>query len=895
MGFELLYLRRPKIDYISPPVCEVILSATGFPISISDALDPFIPAVVGADGSAVIIGNSGSGGPLILTWNDVPGALCYTIYKAVDPFNPNGDFEILQECLPSGSDDCPPGKTCFPLPDQGCYKISVITAEGESPLSQPICSFDCLLNTLTNGVSNVGPRSGTLNGEVTLVQGLDSKEVGVFFEWGLTESYGQTTPLQNLVVEPGGSVSFSAEISGLEGSTSYHFRAVSGSECSGTNQGGDSSFTTQFFHNSFITVEATIPDAYEIGEVPGEFTVFRTGDVSQAVTVQFSLSGTATEGTHYNAIPHEVSFAANEISKIVQITPINNFLIGPDLSVVLTITPSLLYTVSTPGDAALTIHQTEADAPCSIFVPDGAVLGEFIMNSALPPAFNNDGFWKVFSGLSIGVYGIEFVSGAYLIENPPSPTTPAFKCFFVNDQSGCSGLGAHIGYNYFDGKEESLGSEGNFTDFPLNTAPYCFSTQALAEQDFRNKAQPGGLGIKEDGGILRIKTCSADIPANDQAPSFKLVMTDKPRVDQPSSLVISDLSAFADARFAVTYNSDTTAPIALTANAATVQAALNALASITADGGVVCAGTLSGGMTVTWNVNGARSELFAQVITGSPGWVGSVQETQAGSGGTPEIQTLFVKPVCSDFVTNTGLPEYSGSIGKRDLISSANIGGSPIWFDTETPDANAVTKRQSNLEWVDTRVALIVGPDAPESAPAVSNGGAGNVTAGSHTWKITFVDLVGESTGGSASAALVLGTPSRVNLSGLPIGPEGTIARNVYRTEAGGTTYYLVGSLPNNTATIFADDLSDAEIVNQGFGVKMKPASCFWAMQVTGTFQIVPGFKLECIVWSGIKLVGLTPTGTYNLSFPWIKNETGTPVQCPVEADGGVQSLTLTG
>lgn len=889
MSFELLYLRRPKIDYISPPVCEVILSATGFPISISDALDPFTPPVIFG---AVVTGEGGqgSGGPLTLSWDDVPGALCYTIYQAVDPFNPNGDFEILQECLPSGGgEDCPPGKTCFSLPEQGCYKISVITAEGESPLSQPICSFDCILNTLTNGASNVQPRSATLNGQVSLTQSLDAQAVTVYFEWGLTEAYGQTTPVQNLVVQPGESVSFSANIEGLDGSTTYHFRARSGSSCSGS-QGSDSSFTSQFFHNSLVSVQATLPDAYEIGEVPGEFTIFRTGDVTQPVTVQFTLSGSAVEGTHYSTIPHTVSFLANETSKIVEIVPINNFLVGPDLSVIINITPTFTYTATAPVDATITLHQTEANAPCTIFTPDGAAITSFTMDGSLPAA-PTDGKWKVIGGLPIGLYSIDYVSGAYLIVAPATPTTPQINCFFVNDNASCSGSSARLGYNYFDGKAESQGSTGNFAALSTSTPPYCFGSEGLAQQDYFNKVSSFGAAVKEDGGIVRVKTCSAGV--NEPAPTFRLVMTHKPRVSQPTSLTISDFSTFVNGRFVITYNSETTAPIALNASAATVQTALNLLTTITADGGVVCAGTLTGGMTVTWNVNGARNALFAQVITGNPGLAGSVQETTAGSGGTAEVQTLFVKPTCADFTTDTGLPEYDGAIGSRDLISTSN--GPPIWYDTETPDANQPQARQSNLEWVDTRVALLIGPDSPVAAPAASNAGTGNVDAGSHTWKITFVDLTGESTGSPASAALVLGASSRVNLSAIPVGPTGTVARNVYRTEAGGSTYYLVGTIPDNTTTAFTDDVSDAGIVNQGFGVKMKPASCFWAMQVTGTFQVVPGFKLECIVWAGTKLVGLTPEGTYNQSFPWIKAKTGTIIQCPVESDGGVQSLTLTG
>lgn len=63
-------------------------------------------------------------------------------------------------------------------------------------------------------------------------------------------------------------------------------------------------------------------------------------------------------------------------------------------------------------------------------------------------------------------------------------------------------------------------------------------------------------------------------------------------------------------------------------------------------------------------------------------------------------------------------------------------------------------------------------------------------------------------------AAGVISTMGRyVVVSSIPTGPTGTVARRLYRTKAGGSTYYLVGQIDNNTAGMtFTDPTPDASL-----------------------------------------------------------------------------------
>lgn len=89
-----------------------------------------------------------------------------------------------------------------------------------------------------------------------------------------------------------------------------------------------------------VSVDATDAVASEDGGT-GTFTITRTGgDISAALTVYFSLSGTATEGTDYTAVsPHSVTFAAGETTATVTIAPIADEETDVDETVILTLYP----------------------------------------------------------------------------------------------------------------------------------------------------------------------------------------------------------------------------------------------------------------------------------------------------------------------------------------------------------------------------------------------------------------------------------------------------------------------------------------------------------------------------------------------------------------------------
>lgn len=146
-----------------------------------------------------------------------------------------------------------------------------------------------------------------------------------------------------------------------------------------------------------------------------------------------------------------------------------------------------------------------------------------------------------------------------------------------------------------------------------------------------------------------------------------------------------------------------------------------------------------------------------------------------------------------------------------DVYPSVAIPGSgtsasnPLQFQTGFP--SAIPNGLNNSDFI----------APPATALTAVNVGdpAGLLSAGNYQYIVTYVTDAGETNGGVASAVVVAAAPSYNNLTNIPIGPPGVIARKIYRTAAGGPSYKLVMYVNDNLTTSltgidFADNIPDA-------------------------------------------------------------------------------------
>lgn len=105
-------------------------------------------------------------------------------------------------------------------------------------------------------------------------------------------------------------------------------------------------------------------------------------------------------------------------------------------------------------------------------------------------------------------------------------------------------------------------------------------------------------------------------------------------------------------------------------------------------------------------------------------------------------------------------------------------------------------------------------PTAPTCALAATPV-AGNVDNGAHRYAVTFVTADGETQTGTVSASVTVVDKTlngQVALTAIPIGGAAVTSRKIYRTAAGGSTYLLLATIANNTATTYTDNVADASL-----------------------------------------------------------------------------------
>jgi len=122
------------------------------------------------------------------------------------------------------------------------YHFRIVATNGGGTRFGPDRTFTSLSASgppvvTTNPATNVSTLSARLNGSLD-PHGLTTT---VYFKWGTTTSYGHTTPVQT---QTGNTYrNITANISGLTGDHTYHFRIV-GINAGGTRHGADRTFTT---------------------------------------------------------------------------------------------------------------------------------------------------------------------------------------------------------------------------------------------------------------------------------------------------------------------------------------------------------------------------------------------------------------------------------------------------------------------------------------------------------------------------------------------------------------------------------------------------------------------------------------------------------------------------
>jgi len=155
------------------------------------------------------------------------------------------------------------------------------------------------------------------------------------------------------------------------------------------------------------------------------------------------------------------------------------------------------------------------------------------------------------------------------------------------------------------------------------------------------------------------------------------------------------------------------------------------------------------------------------------------------TGGTGVGQTRFIS-------------DYNGST--KDATVSVN------W--TTNPDATSTYSINSAVK------ARKAGVDPPGTAPTLADSTVAGTPNGVYYGKITFVNAEGYESNPSSASASVTVASKKITWT-VPVDASAgktTAKRKLYRTKAGGSVYYYIATVADNTTTAYTDNIADASL-----------------------------------------------------------------------------------
>jgi Ca2+-binding RTX toxin-like protein len=115
-----------------------------------------------------------------------------------------------------------------------------------------------------------------------------------------------------------------------------------------------------------VTLAVSPSSVTEDGTANLVYTFTRSGVTTNPLTVNYSISGTATNGTDYTSIPTSVTFAAGSSTATVTVDPTADTIVESNETVILTLAAGTGYTVGTPNAATGTINNDDTSVTLAV-------------------------------------------------------------------------------------------------------------------------------------------------------------------------------------------------------------------------------------------------------------------------------------------------------------------------------------------------------------------------------------------------------------------------------------------------------------------------------------------------------------------------------------------------
>ncbi len=243
----------------------------------------------------------------------------------------------------------------------GTYVVQLIVNDG---VLNSVADTVVVTTLNTVPVANAGPDQNVTTGATVVLDGTASSDAdgnALFHVWSFT-SVPSSVPTLTNPASPNPSFSTNAD-----GNYVVQLTVNDGT----VNSPPDTVMITATASTPIITVAAQDANAAEAGADIGVFRFNRSGNAAALLTVSFTISGTATNGTDYQTITGSVTFASGQSAVDVTVTPIADITVEGAENVVLTLIDGASYDLGASTSALVTI----ADSVVATYTLGGTLSG----------------------------------------------------------------------------------------------------------------------------------------------------------------------------------------------------------------------------------------------------------------------------------------------------------------------------------------------------------------------------------------------------------------------------------------------------------------------------------------------------------------------------------------
>ncbi len=380
-----------------------------------------------------------------------------------------------------------------------------------SPSSDIVTIADDDVPTVTlSATDSIASETGPDNGTFTVTRTDTSGDITVNYVVSGTASNGTDyTSLSGSVVIPNGQSSVTITVSPIddnlfEGDESVILTLASGPAYSiGSQKSGTVTITDN--DNPLVTISA--PDSYalETGD-PGKFVVTRSGG-TEALTVNYAIGGTATNGSDYVTLSGSVTIASGESSATIDLSPLQDAAAEGQESVMLTLIAGVGYDVGSPSSATVVIFDDETATVNDQFTDGDRTNGSDLLDIQW---YSNE----IFSGssTSLTVVNDPNLSGNSLSLNNPTVSFPTFVeravvGRFDNNPITLSNVGDSIhlalDFRFTNALQSHSENRFRFGLYSSNGTPSTSDSTSATRNDDGYWAQTGYGSVAGNTGIIR--------------------------------------------------------------------------------------------------------------------------------------------------------------------------------------------------------------------------------------------------------------------------------------------------------------------------------------------------------------------------------------------------------